>query len=775
MGAGIVGHVNTYLPLAVLLGFALLLLPTGAGAEDEPKPHDAFAVAQLRMQLESSQLGYRPAAHWPRYPHPKTVPYVLPFFEDLLANPLDTYMFTRTLGNAVEDLLSPERLAMEPKGAKGGRESLHKLGVMLATERRIGGFRVFGMDTSPLAKQAATATTLAQALATLRTVASGSAVEAETVAGVPGALQPALARLVLDLITARRWIDIGLRHVTPAQRKAVFATLPTLASSTPDGTAYFPVIDDVAKVIDEHSLHYGCLTALQAVQNARRSIGALTKPKDGWPEFELRMQTTWGEVLLDNNSENQQSCATPFLIVRVGAVNSLDGPVGATSPERPLSVALLIDGEGRVGSGFGVDVQDKDIERAEVASGILGCGIVYTAGTESNYYKTGHWGLGAGLFGLGALIDEGGDDQYTMASVGQGAAFFGAGLLLDAAGDDEYRLAEGDGQGFGGPGGIGILADRSGNDFYYAEPDATKAGRADYHSKEKIAVSNAQGVGSGRRGDISDGHVWAGGLGALIDVDGDDRYESGNFSQGLGYWYGTGLLWDGAGDDVYRSVYFTQGSGAHFAIGALIDESGYDRLELWETAGAALGFGWDVVNAFLIDRGSGNDYYEADRISIGVAEVRSNAFFLDEGGDDTYVVAAQGKFLGDVDTRASYTKPGRTADFPWRLHQVAVFLDCDGEDTYLVRAKDRSTTPHPLAKDGAEWQVRTFDLEKIMKEAVETGRVAWQGGPNHSYAGDREAGFIGFLSTHPARTPPAKQPDKPAKKAEPAKKPEPAK
>ena len=34
-------------------------------------------------------------------------PYKLPFFDDLLAHPLDTYEFTRTLGNAVEDLLTP--------------------------------------------------------------------------------------------------------------------------------------------------------------------------------------------------------------------------------------------------------------------------------------------------------------------------------------------------------------------------------------------------------------------------------------------------------------------------------------------------------------------------------------------------------------------------------------------------------------------------------------------------------------------------------------------
>ncbi|MBI3271833.1 MAG: hypothetical protein HYZ53_22770 [Planctomycetes bacterium] len=40
-------------------------------------------------------------------------------------------------------------------------------------------------------------------------------------------------------------------------------------------------------------------------------------------------------------------------------------------------------------------------------------------------------------------------------------------------------------------------------------------------------MSNAQGRGKGRRGDGADGHSWAGGLGALLDCEGDDRYSAG--------------------------------------------------------------------------------------------------------------------------------------------------------------------------------------------------------------------------------------------------------
>jgi hypothetical protein len=516
-------------------------------------------------------------------------------------------------------------------------------------------------------------------------------------------------------------------------REQVFASLATLAEDTPDGTRYWPVIDDVARVIDEHSLHYGCLKALQTVHDARRALPPA--PEGGWPAFRLHVATPWGHVHVGTGSGQDERYEDPLLVVSWSRKYAW-GPLGATSPRRSLSVALLLDPPGTVGDSHGLDLR-KEGGTADLAAGVLGCGVVYAAGDAETAWRTGRWGLGAGLFGLGALVDEGGDDRYAMAAVGCGAGFFGAGLLLDADGNDSYELLEGDGQGFGGPGGIGVLADRAGDDSYDSEPDAAKAGRADYHSENKVAVSNAQGAGSGRRGDGSDGHDWAGGLGALIDVDGHDRYRAGNFSQGIGYWYGTGLLWDGGGDDEYRSVYFTQGSAAHFAIGALVDEGGNDRHVLDGNAGAGLGFGWDVVIAMLLDRGSGNDVYEAKIISLGLAEVRSNAFFLDEGGDDYYVLDAGQKGLGDVDEAPTYLRPGRTATFPFHVAQVGVFLDLGGADRYRRRGPDGALADDPDAGAGKTWRRRP--------------RVAGsRAGPNVSIGRDAETGRLGFLDPRPA-------------------------
>ncbi|HEX5138311.1 MAG TPA: hypothetical protein VFY93_15150 [Planctomycetota bacterium] len=728
-------------PLVLLLAVCAAL---PAGSEPE---RDALDDALAAMGIAKADLGYRPPAHWGRYPHPKTTPYMLPFFEDLHARPLDTYGFTRTLGNAVIELLTPEKLREAPD-EKDRKETLFRLGVVLGTDRLLGGFRGYSANLDPEPWEGepllhACETLLERSGKPLRRPMSFGAQFSKDepspraklradVDKVPGPLQLPLARLLLNLIDAREWIDVGLRDVPSDLRDRLFAALPALLDETPDGTGYDPVFDDIAKRIDQPSLYYGCLKALQAVEDARREI-----PAGGQPAFRFRLETPWGAVRFDNEGEADRRERDPFLVVDFAGRGAFRSPLGATGPRRTLSVALLLEHEGMLGDGGAVDVQEEG-GTAELASGILGCGIVYASGDRGNSYVTGRYGLGFGMFGLGALVDEGGCDTYKMAAGGEGAGIFGIGLLFDAGGDDAFRLLEGDGEGYGGPGGIGVLADRSGDDRYFAERDALKAGRADYHSADRIAANNAQGAGFGRRGDGSDGHNWAGGLGALLDAQGNDTYEAGNFSQGIGYWYGTGLLWDGGGDDRYESVYFTQGSGAHFAIGALIDEAGNDRHTLLENAGAGLGFGWDVVNAFLIDRGAGNDRYEARIISTGLAEVRSNAFLLDEGGDDTYVLDAGTKGFGDVDERPEYGDAPKTSAASFYLTQAAVFLDLGGKDTYLRRPDEGEPAPDAEAGDNRRWHVRRRD-------------PAAESGFNVSFAADLEAKPPRFLAAWPSR------------------------
>ena len=746
--------------------------PAAPPAAAEPPAPDVFAEVVRDAGLADADLGFRPKATWPRYPH--VVPFKAPFFDDLLADARGTYAFTRTLGNVVEDVLTTEQMTVAPKEGPG---ALYRLAVALGVDRRIGGIRGFGFGLHE--PKPADADPLTDALVRLLVAAGDSLAAdpkalAERVKVVPAAYHLPLARLVLATIDARRWIDVGLRHVTPAQRAAVFAALNPPLAAREDDARTVPLYEDVARALDEHALAYGSLKAMEAVQRARWELEAARpmedvaveaddegparterRPKE-LPAYEFRLATPWGTVLFDDFNQNTQTADAPFLVVRTWAANNWSGGIAHTAPDRPLSLALVLTDRragDRIGEDYGIQVQVPEAERTAglVASGILGCGVLYVAGDTFTYYKGDRLSLGAGFLGVGVLVDEGGDDVYASLT-GQGAGTFGVGLLLDVAGDDEYKLLEGDGQGYGGPHGIGVLGDRSGNDKYVADPKPETAGkgRADYHSDQKIVSSCAQGAGFGRRGDVNDGHAWAGGLGALLDVDGDDAYDAGNFSQGCGFWFGTGLLYDGGGNDAYRSVYFSHGSGAHFAVGAVVDEGGDDqhllldwaKVGLGPKAGAGVGFGWDVVNAFVFDR-AGNDRYEADIISLGCANVRSHGWLLDEGGDDVYVANAGALAFGAIDERPDYAVPSRGSGFTFFLPQTSFLLDLGGTDRYLRRLPTGGDpVPDADAGDGKAWG--------------KDGPRGPGGGPNVARGRDVARGRLGFLDAWPRRVAPVR-------------------
>ena len=364
----------------------LILLLAVCVAPAGEKPVDGLALALGKLGIGERDLGYRPKAHWARYPHPKTTPYVLPFFEDLLANPLDTYVFTRTMGNAVEEHLSPELLTVAPTDSRR-KETLFRLAVMLGTDRCVGGFRGYSANLDPRPWKSepllhALITLLERSGAPLRRPMSFGAkydkgepsprdkLRAQ-VATIPEAMRLPLARFVLNLVQAREWIDLGLRDVPQSMRDRVFEILPTLVEDTPDGTGYYPVIDDVARRIDWHSLYYGCLKALQATQDARRELDGAEFP----PDLDFSLETPWGEVRVGAGAIEESH---PLLLVTSGATDGVRGPIGATGPKRPLSVALCLDSWGTLGDG-----------NRRLAAGILGCGVLYSAGTQSTAHRAG--------------------------------------------------------------------------------------------------------------------------------------------------------------------------------------------------------------------------------------------------------------------------------------------------------------------------------------------------------------------------------------------------
>ncbi|MCP4703361.1 MAG: hypothetical protein GY865_02025 [candidate division Zixibacteria bacterium] len=661
-------------------------------------PADILQMALDSIGLDRADIGYKQKGYWNRYP--LDTPYRLTSFDDLFAEPLMLYDYSKTMANAVEKYMAPAYL-------DSNSISLYALTYSLGVDRKQGGFRSYSANLIPISDSIKP---LEKAFGDLFESAGHQSdyytfgVKADwpeykkTINHLSENISPEieliLAKAINNLSDIIYWQKLAFRNCPDSIKQKIFH-IRDLAMTQSDGTVYYPEIDDIAGEIDYASLHYAALKAAALTEETADSLifyGAI--PADSY--FDIL--TPYGRIVflgqdyLKKNKTKSFDCSNSLLVIDFGNNGHFTGNCGGTSISNPVSLFIDLGGD---------DTYQTDRDISTCGAGVMGVGVLYDAlGNDS--YQTKNNSQGFGFFGVGMLYDKKGDDKYRAELSGQGCGYFGIGLCFDAEGSDNYYIF-GDGQGCGGVGGgIGVLADFSGDDFYKGEPDPKIFNRPDYHSKYNINASNVQGFGGGRRGDGSDGHSWAGGLGAIIDLSGDDHYLSGNWSLGCSYWFATGIAYDRSGNDRYESCYFTQGSGAHFCNAILIDEGGDDNHELYETAGAALGFGWDFANCLLINIG-GNDLYKANMISLGLAQIRSFAFLIDIGGDDQYRLGKGTDGLGQASYRADFGKPRKLAPYTYYVKSLGCLIDIGGTDLYLSYDENNKEENHPVAKNDAIW------------------------------------------------------------------------
>jgi hypothetical protein len=565
---------------------------------------------------------------------------------------------------------------------------------------------------------------------------------------LPEPLRQPLAELLAAVGRAGEAVERSWRGVDRETVARAVAT-PDVARLLPGAAVTWPALAEIARrdtpgrpgsgPAGERGAALRDLTVALERAVADLAAAAKTVPPESRERFAGRSWSTpWGRVIVGSFGPDEHRCAGDcLLIVDPGGDDRYTGSAAAAVfPRQPVAVVMDLSGDDRYDAAEG----------PAQGAGLGGLGVLVDV-TGADEYRAGDRAQGFGLLGSGVLWDLAGDDRYNAGGGAQGAALFGGGLLADAAGADTYR-ALGEAQGFGGSGGAAALVDLAGNDDYVAEPDPSRApGRADYHADHRVAASNAQGAGVGRRGDRTDGDAWAGGVGVLLDRAGDDTYTAGTFAQGVGYWWGLGLLLDGGGADAYRSAYFAQGSAAHFALGLLYDRDGDDRYVLDSPAdlaagfgsGAGLGYGWDHAVGMLLDE-TGNDLYEADKTALGVAHRRSFALFADGAGNDRYRLSAGrgvASSLGRVDDNPGGLEPGPGAKSPWRAAgrspQAGLFVDLGGKDAY---PEDETRE----LGDGGRWVVRR---DRSTRPDVGAGFDVSD--PTGSLGGELRWGLVGWL------------------------------
>ncbi len=254
-------------------------------------------------------------------------------------------------------------------------------------------------------------------------------------------------------------------------------------------------------------------------------------------------------------------------------------------------------------------------------SAVAGLAYMYDDGGNDTY-RAGSYSMGSALLGYSFFQERGGNDIYDGDVHTEGAGTFGVCVFVDEGGNDSYNAVLYS-QAFGSVWAYGMLADLGGNDRYYA-------GGKFLHQPlyNDFYQSLSQGFGFGWRGTSS------GGIALLYDESGNDFYETEIYGQGSSYWYALGMLVDDEGNDFYSSVHYSQGAGIHLSVGGLIDRAGKDSYSCHY--GPAQGTAHDLAVGVLVDY-SGEDWYISNGVGQGSGWTNSFGLLLDKGGDDAYM------------------------------------------------------------------------------------------------------------------------------------------
>ena len=370
------------------------------------------------------------------------------------------------------------------------------------------------------------------------------------------------------------------------------------------------------------------------------------------------------------------------LILDLGGDDTYSFAASTLDAERGLSVVIDLDGKDRY----------LCTEPGSLAATLLGVSLLFDLKGDDVYEGTRRTqGFAGG--GVSLLFDETGKDRYVGEEYAQGAAIFGLGLLIDRDRQDSYSSFLYS-QGFGLTRGLGLLCDQKGDDSY----SATGKYPCTY-GMEGVFQAASQGHGSGlRRMSNARAPTYGGGVGLLMDGEGDDQYEAGNFSQGCGYFFGCGILADRTGDDVIKGSRYTQGTGAHQAAGIVINDEGDD--EYISSVAANQAGTWDITAGMFLDY-AGDDTYTAQGLSQAGTAQTAFALLFDGQGNDIYQAAggaSQGgtggyeyhdkpslSLLIDLGGgKDSYSRPERENNDILIEEWYAIFADLRGKDLQQV-------------------------------------------------------------------------------------------
>ncbi|MEK7468160.1 MAG: hypothetical protein AAB074_12155 [Planctomycetota bacterium] len=286
------------------------------------------------------------------------------------------------------------------------------------------------------------------------------------------------------------------------------------------------------------------------------------------------------------------------------------------------------------------------------------------------------------------VVDFGGKDRWTGRLAVSNGPSDPLSVVIDLAGDDVYDGGEELFTMGCGVFGLGAVIDLSGNDKYTVKDSGLGCGWFgtgllwDGAGDDEYVVKGKWGQGVGHMG-----------AGMLVDLAGDDRYECAEQSQGMGSTLGCGLLLDVEGKDAYvcrddgnvSALYLNQSV-------AMAQGCGYGRrADIGD--GRSLAGGWGL----LVD-GAGDDRYHAQCWSQGCGYWWGIGVLEDRGGNDVYengkyssgagahyAVGVQVDLAGDDLYNVGVTTTKNQFQGHARDASIGISIDGDGNDRYLLK------------------------------------------------------------------------------------------
>lgn len=495
-------------------------------------------------------------------------------------------------------------------------------------------------------------------------------------------LRQAMAMILFAMDDASKNIEQAFRNVSPAVRNQICSSV---LNSYPlcfyTGVFLSTVFDEWIEGVDFEQLLTGATTLLSGMKRAEDFLANVHDASTD--DILFQFDTPIGFVMVGGAGNNIYDKNTNgvrernALLVDIGGNDLYEGrTAGSAGDNTPISVCIDLSGD---------DTYQSSSTGCQ-GWGLFGIGVLVDVFGDDLYIATDHC-QGASTFGIGILQDVFGDDVFLGRMMAQGAAACGIAILNNEAGNDIYFSPEYS-QGFGFTFGSGVLRDREGDDYYFiggVDVDFREPGPGN-----ERYVCMGQGFGFGPRRD-EENWQGAGGIGILTDGAGDDYYLGDYFAQGSSYWFSTGILDDKAGDDVYVARRYSTGAGIHNSVGILVDEAGNDEYWGW---GVGMGHGLDASVGILVDV-MGDDLYSAQGWYMMGHGGDGVGVLLDNAGNDTYSqqdntsLGYGGPYMGsprrplgifvDANGTDAYTTKGN--DRFWVSDETGVGIDMTGGDT----------------------------------------------------------------------------------------------